>query len=71
MFIKEMTVGEAMQMHPEAPMVFASYHLNGCSHCAVNEYETIEQVCEGYGVEVDLIIDSLNTLLEEREEAEV
>lgn len=71
MFVKEMTVGEAMVLHPEAPMVFASYHLNGCSHCSVNEVETIEQVCEGYGVEVDLIIDSLNSLLEEREEVEV
>lgn len=71
MFIKEMTVGEAMALHTDAAMVFASYHLNGCSHCSVNEYETIEQVCEGYGVDVDLIIDSLNSLFEEREEVEV
>lgn len=71
MFIKEMTVGEAMVLHPEAPLVFASYHLGGCKSCSVNEVETIEQVCEGYGVEVDLIIDSLNSLFEEREEAEV
>lgn len=66
-----MTVGEAMVLHPEAPLVFASYHLGGCKSCSVNEVETIEQVCEGYGVEVDLIIDSLNSLFEEREEAEV
>ena len=70
MFIKEMTVGEAMQTHPEAAMVFASYHLGGCGSCSVSEVETIEQVCEGYGVEVDLIIDSLNTLFEESEEEE-
>ena len=71
MFIKEMTIGKAMSLHPEAPMVFASYHLGGCGHCSINEVETIEQVCEGYGVEVDILLDSLNTLLEEREEAEV
>ena len=70
MFIKEMTVGEAMALHPEAPLVFASYHLGGCKSCSINEVETIEQVCEGYGVEVDLIIDSLNTLFEAREEEE-
>ena len=70
MFIKEMTVGEAMVLHPEAPLVFASYHLGGCGSCSVSEVETIEQVCEGYGVEVDLIIDSLNTLFEESEEEE-
>ena len=71
MFIKEMTIGKAMSLHPEAPMVFASYHLGGCGHCSINEVETIEQVCEGYGVEVDILLDSLNTLLEEREEAEI
>lgn len=70
MFIKEMTVGEAMTLHPEAPLVFASYHLGGCGHCRVSEVETIEEVCEGYGIEVDILLDSLNSLLEEREEVE-
>jgi hybrid cluster-associated redox disulfide protein len=65
MFIKEMTVGEAMSTHPEAGLVFASYHLGGCGHCSINEVETIEQVCEGYGVDVEDILDSLNSLLEE------
>ncbi|HNI28277.1 MAG TPA: disulfide oxidoreductase, partial [Leptospiraceae bacterium] len=26
--------------------------------------ETIEQVCQGYGVEVDVLLDSLNNLFE-------
>jgi hybrid cluster-associated redox disulfide protein len=67
-FVKEMTVGDAMQLHPEAGLVFSSYHLGGCSHCSVNEFETIEQVCNGYGVEVDMLIDSLNNLLDDSEE---
>ena len=62
-----MTVGEAMQVHPEAGLVFSSYHLGGCSHCSINEIETIEQVCQGYGVEVEVLLDSLNNLFAEDE----
>ncbi|PKA14843.1 disulfide oxidoreductase [Leptospira haakeii] len=66
-FFKEMTVGEAIGLHPEAGLVFSSYHLGGCSHCSINELETIEQVCMGYGVEVEVLLDSLNNLLEDGE----
>lgn len=66
-FTKEMTVGDAMALHPEAGLVFSSYHLGGCSHCSINEIETIEQVCMGYGVEVEVLLDSLNNLLESEE----
>ena len=64
-FYKEMTVGEAIAIHTEAGLVFSSYHLGGCSHCSINEVETIEQVCMGYGVEVETLIDSLNNLFSE------
>lgn len=64
-FSGDMTVGEAMQLHPEAGLVFSSYHLGGCSHCSINELETIEQVCMGYGVPVEQLVDSLNNLLED------
>ncbi|MCZ8342641.1 MAG: disulfide oxidoreductase [Leptospira sp.] len=64
-FFKEMTVGDAIALHPEAGLVFSSYHLGGCSHCSINEVETIEQVCMGYGVEVETLIDSLNNLFSE------
>ena len=64
-FTKDMTIGSALQLHPEAGIVLASYHLGGCSHCGINEIETIEQVCMGYGVPIDALISSLNSLLEE------
>lgn len=64
-FRADMTVGEAMALHSEAGLVFSSYHLGGCSHCSINELETIEQVCGGYGVPVDQLLDSLNNLLED------
>ena len=59
-----MTVNEAMQIHSDVALVFSSYHLGGCSHCSINEVETIEQVCMGYGVPLDQLLDSLNNLLE-------
>jgi hybrid cluster-associated redox disulfide protein len=59
-----MTIGEAMQLHPRAREVFAGFHLGGCSHCAISEFETIAQVCEGYGVPAEMLISSLNSLAE-------
>lgn len=64
-FTPDMTVGEAMTLHPEAGLVFSAYHLGGCSHCSINEIETIEQVTQGYGVPLDNLLESLNSLLEE------
>jgi hybrid cluster-associated redox disulfide protein len=62
MFHADMTVGEAMQLHPRAREVFAGFHLGGCAHCAISEFETIRQICEGYGVPVDMLVGSLNSL---------
>ncbi|MCB1160751.1 MAG: disulfide oxidoreductase [Leptospiraceae bacterium] len=69
-FYKEMTVGDAIALHPEAGLVFSSYHLGGCSHCSINEFETIEQVCQGYGVEAEVLLDSLNNLFADEEDEE-
>jgi len=64
-FSSEMTVGQAMAVHPGVRWVFAAYHLGGCSHCAISNEETIEQVCEGYGVPLERLMQDLNALLEE------
>ena len=64
MFNENMTVGEAIQLHPRAREVFAGFHLGGCSHCAISEFETIAQVCQGYGVPAEMLISSLNSLAE-------
>jgi hybrid cluster-associated redox disulfide protein len=61
-FNENMTVLEAMNIHPKVREVFAGYHLGGCSHCAISEFETIKQVCEGYGVPVDTLLGTLEEL---------
>ena len=64
-FDPKMTVGDAMKVHPDVAQVFSSYNLTGCSSCSLSEMETIEQVCSGYGVPLDQLIESLNNLLED------
>ncbi|AFM14720.1 DUF1858 domain-containing protein [Turneriella parva] len=64
-FTGQTTVGEALRIHPEAGLVLASFHLGGCSHCGINEIETLEQICMGYGVPLDALLASMNALLED------
>jgi len=70
-FSLDMKVGEAMKLHPKAQFVFASFHLGGCSHCAISEHETIEQVCYGYGIPPDDLLEALNSLFEEGEDPDL
>lgn len=70
-FTKELTIGQAMRMHPRAAEVFMGFHLGGCSHCAISEEESIEQVSLGYGIPVDMLLNALNSLYEyDRKRAE-
>ncbi|HXM19227.1 MAG TPA: hypothetical protein VN934_10540 [Candidatus Tumulicola sp.] len=61
-FNQTLTVGETFALHPGARAVFANFHLGGCSNCAISEFETIEQVSEGYGIPLSMIMDALNAL---------
>lgn len=70
-FTKDMTIGQAMRLHPRAAEVFMGFHLGGCSHCAISEEEVIEQVAMGYGIPIDMILNALNSLFEyDRKRAE-
>ncbi len=64
-FTKEMTVNEAFALHAGARRVFAKFHLGGCSHCAISEHETIEQVSEGYGIPLPMLLAELEKLFEQ------
>jgi len=63
-FNKDMTVEGAFKTHAGARRVFAKFHLGGCSHCAISETETIEQVSEGYGIPLDMLMEELEKLYE-------
>lgn len=68
-FSADMTVSDAMAKHPKAAEVFAAFHLGGCAHCHINAYETIAQVCEAYGVEVNMLLEVLEGLFEDESTA--
>lgn len=61
-FNKDMTVDTAFKTHAGARRVFAKFHLGGCSHCAISETETIEQVSEGYGIPLPMLMEELEKL---------
>jgi hypothetical protein len=57
-----MTVDQAFRAHAGARRVFAKFHLGGCANCAISETETVEQVSEGYGIPLDLLMSELDAL---------
>ena len=59
-----MTVEQALTLHPAARWVFASYHLGGCSGCEMRTGETLEQVADGYGLELERLLRDLNSLFQ-------
>lgn len=59
-----MTVGQVLALHEEARWVMAEHHIGGCSHCAIDESKTLEQICFAYGVEPGKLLDALNALLQ-------
>ncbi|MCX5758155.1 MAG: DUF1858 domain-containing protein [Candidatus Hydrogenedentes bacterium] len=63
-FTLDMTIAQAMQVHPRAAEVFAAFHLGGCAHCHINQVETLDNVCMAYGLEPSELLDALEGLME-------
>ncbi len=63
-FDKNLTVENAFKTHAGARRVFAKFHLGGCSNCSISETETIEQVSEGYGIPLDMLMAELEKLFD-------
>lgn len=61
-FTPEMTVREVLMVHPQAEQVLASFHLGGCSHCAVEPGDRLADACEEHGVDVQSLVGNLNLL---------
>lgn len=64
-FDKDMTVEQAFKTHQGARRVFARFHLGGCANCSISETETIEQVGEGYGIPLNLLMTDLEKLFDQ------
>ncbi|MFA6321975.1 MAG: disulfide oxidoreductase [Candidatus Buchananbacteria bacterium] len=64
-FAAEMTIAEALALHPRAAKVFKAFHLGGCRHCAMNDIETVEKVCSSYHIDLNAFLEALNALVAE------
>ncbi len=62
-FTPDMTVREALLMHPQTDQVLAAFHLGGCDHCAVEPDETLAQVSAQAGIDVQQLVGNLNQLV--------
>ncbi len=62
-FNPEMTIAEALNVHPKVSEILADFHLGGCSHCAVSDVDTIQGACQTYGIDQAALMDALNGLV--------
>ena len=69
-FRPDMPVAEAMKLHDRVAEVFAAFHLGGCGSCGIANFETIEQVCAAYGVDMAVLLEVLEGLMEQPAEGE-
>ena len=61
-FNKDMKIHEAIKLHPDAQSIFASFHLGGCSACAVGADETIAEGTLTHEVDMAKLLEALNKL---------
>jgi hypothetical protein len=50
-------------MHPRVAEVLASFHLGGCSQCAVSDVDTIGGACQTYGIDEAALMQALQSLI--------
>jgi len=63
-FSLDMTIAEALQKHPRAAEVFAGFGLRGCALCHVAQVETLDEVCDNYGLDKDKLLEVLNGVMD-------
>ncbi len=56
---KEMIIGDIVQKYPNSVEVMLSHGMH-CVGCHVAYWETLEQACEGHGIDAKKLVDELN-----------
>lgn len=62
LFHPQMSIAEIHAMHPQAEQVLAGFHLGGCSSCATNPGDRLDQLCGSSGIDVTQVVGNLNAL---------
>ncbi|PKO21826.1 MAG: hypothetical protein CVU38_12610 [Chloroflexi bacterium HGW-Chloroflexi-1] len=63
-FDPRMTIAEALTVHPRVAEVLASFHLGGCSECAISDVDTLAGACQSYGIDQNALMTALAELVE-------
>jgi hypothetical protein len=61
-FEPTMRIVDAVAIDPRVRDALAQFHLGGCSSCAIDEEQTIEQAATSYGVNLDHLMAALESL---------
>lgn len=56
---KDTTIGEIISNCPEKAEILLNAGMH-CLGCPASQAETIEEACQVHGIDVDLIVESLN-----------
>lgn len=62
---KDMTIKEVIDIDMELAEIFLSFGMF-CVGCAMSSGETVEEACQGHGIDVDELLQALNLAIEEK-----
>lgn len=66
MITKEMTILNIVEKYPEALKVFKVYdELFQVCICCQSLFDTLEQVCDKYGIDLDKVLSDINKVVTE------
>jgi len=57
---KTMTIGQLLETYPEKAEILLTAGMH-CLGCPASQMETIEEACEVHGIDVDELIEVLNS----------
>jgi hybrid cluster-associated redox disulfide protein len=63
-FSPDMSIADALEMHPRVGELLESFQLGGCSNCAVSDVDTLEGACRSYGIDLAALMNALAALTE-------
>ena len=59
---KEMNITEVVSQYPQAAQIFMKHGM-GCFGCAAARFENIEQGAMAHGINIDNLVNDLNTAI--------
>ena len=62
-FTKDTIIGSVLDVAPQTAPLFMAIGMH-CLGCPASRGETIEQACMVHGVDVDTLLDELNSIIE-------